>query len=289
MTGVRFASGVSIATAAESPARTVDRKNAVLACMVDAVRAELACRCVRPGEFADAVEFLVAAASRGELAILARILLGDAIEREQTDPAMRTEDCEVGPFYLADAPWLPSHCVLPQRPDEPGTPLVFSGRVVSTIGEPLSGAIVDLWHTSTEGLYSPPVTTAGEQDGGRFDRRQPPYNLRGRLRTDLTGGFAVTTILPASYPIPLSPPTTALLARFGLSPRRPAHIHFKITAEHCRPLTTQIYFEDDPQLDCDPIGAVKQSLVAPLRRRRESESTRWESEYTFRLAPLGSG
>jgi catechol 1,2-dioxygenase len=37
------------------------------------------------------------------------------------------------------------------RHDKPGEALVVSGTVRSTIGEPITGALLDIWQTNAEG------------------------------------------------------------------------------------------------------------------------------------------
>jgi catechol 1,2-dioxygenase len=53
---------------------------------------------------------------------------------------------------------------------------------------------------------------------------------------------------------------------------RPGHIHFNVSHPACRSLTTQIYFEGDPFIDSDVVGAVKDSLVIDLVRNGEAET-----------------
>ena len=45
---------------------------------------------------------------------------------------------------------------MPQRPDEPGEPLVFSGTVKTPDGQPIAGALLDVWHAdaTVPGTYS---------------------------------------------------------------------------------------------------------------------------------------
>lgn len=138
--------------------------------------------------------------------------------------------------------------------------LVFSGSVVTTEGEPLDGAILDLWQASAAGLYSPGAE--GRSDAtGLFDVSQPPFNLRGRVTSTAAGGFDVTTRIPGAYRDPPGSLSEASL--------RPAHLHVRITHPACRTLTTQLFFEDDPHLNSDPAEAVRPSLVMHLERRAD--------------------
>ncbi|MGH2721511.1 MAG: catechol 1,2-dioxygenase, partial [Actinomycetota bacterium] len=95
----------------------------------------------------------------------------------------------------------------------------------------------------------------------------PDYNLRGRIKTDEDGRYEVRTVLPSPYEIPKTGATGKLLHALGRHAFRPGHIHFKVSCGNFRPLTTQLYFEGDPWLGSDVVGAVKSSLVMPLEKR----------------------
>ena len=153
-------------------------------------------------------------------------------------------------------------------------PLLFSGRVESADGTPLAGAVVDMWQSTSDGMYS-------------FFTPQLPglFLLRGRLRTGAAGEFDVRTIRPVPYQIPREGPVGDLLENvLGRHSWRPAHLHFKIDADGYQPLTTQLYFAGDPYLDSDTAGAVKDSLVIDLTKA-DGDGTSYRGEYVFRLAP----
>ena len=59
------------------------------------------------------------------------------------------------------------------------------------------------------------------------------------MATDSQGRYQFKTIKPAAYPI-------------GPDLIRPAHIHFQVSGRHDR-LVTQMYFENDPYNEKDPI------------------------------------
>jgi catechol 1,2-dioxygenase len=147
---------------------------------------------------------------------------------------------------------------LVRRQGERGAVLMFSGVVRSTNGEPLAGAILDIWQASAEGRYSP-----GEAggDSGLFDERQPPFNLRGRLAAGPEGGFEVRTVVPGAY---RDPPGSLDMASM-----RPAHLHVRLSHPGFARLTTQLFFAEDPHLHADPAEAVRASLVMELERRAD--------------------
>jgi protocatechuate 3,4-dioxygenase beta subunit len=80
--------------------------------------------------------------------------------------------------------------------------------------------------------------------------------------------------VPAPYQIPKDGPTGALLTAMGRHPWRPAHLHVRLTHESCESLTTQIFFENDPWIDSDVVGAVKQSLIVRLKRHDDPADLR---------------
>lgn len=212
-----------------------------------------------------------------EIPLLMDLFLSTTVDDVQSSADGGTETNVEGPFYVAHAPLLTEPYVLPMRPDEPGEVLVFSGTVTTTDGVPLAGALVDVWQDNGAGEYS------------HFHPGVPEHNLRGRLLADHEGRFELRTVLPVPYEIPTNGATGRLLAAMGRSAFRPAHIHFKVSHEAARPLTTQIYFAGDPWLDADVVvGAVKASLVTPVVHAGEGGAHAPATcSYDFVLAPAG--
>src|SRR5690242_8471788 len=105
--------------------------------LVDDLRSSMRRQRVTQQELQEAIGFLAAAARRGVLDVLARVLLGPGVAWEHPGGEEGpTAECEAGPFYLPGAPLLTEPYMLPQRADEPGEPLFFSGSVHSTDGRP---------------------------------------------------------------------------------------------------------------------------------------------------------
>ncbi len=165
-----------------------------------------------------------------------------------------------GPFYRPGAPMLAAPCSLVRRPGERGAVLVFLGDVRSTDGDPLPGALLDIWQASAEGRYAPGRPTDGDFSG-LFDPTQPAFNLRGCIRAGDDGGFEVRTVIPGAY---RDPPGSMDVASM-----RPAHLHVKLACEGFVPLTTQLFFAEDPHLRSDPAEAVRPGLVMALERRAD--------------------
>lgn len=168
-----------------------------------------------------------------------------------------TEHTVLGPFYREGAPALPMGASISQ--DGRGEPTVVSGRVLSTDGTPIAGALLDVWETNEDGLY--------EQQ----DPEQPDMNLRGTFRTDGAGRYCFVGIKPVSYPIPTDGPAGQLQRALGRHPFRPAHIHLRISATGFAPVTTHLFVKGDPYLASDAVFSTKDSLVVDFVRHTSGE------------------
>jgi catechol 1,2-dioxygenase len=159
-----------------------------------------------------------------------------------------TESTILGPFYVPGAPWRePGDSIALADPG--GEPAVVRGRVRSTDGTPLRGAVLDVWQTASNGLYD-------VQDPG-----QPRGNMRGRFRTGDDGGYLFRTSRPVSYPIPDDGPVGRLLRASGRHPWRAAHIHVIVSAPGHRPVTTHLFDAANEYLDSDTVFGVRPGLV----------------------------
>jgi protocatechuate 3,4-dioxygenase beta subunit len=105
-----------------------------------------------------------------------------------------------------------------------GRPFELSGRVLSRNCRLLPLAVVDLWHADEKGEY--------DNTGFRY---------RGHIITGTDGAFRFRTIVPAIYT------------------GRTRHYHFKVQAPGGRPLTTQLYFPNEPANTRD--GLFKRELL----------------------------
>src|SRR3954454_9670183 len=159
-----------------------------------------------------------------------------------------TESTVLGPFHMVESPkrQLGDYINL----DRKGTPCLVSGQVTGPDGEPLAGAVVDVWQTNEDGFY----------DVQQPDI-QPRGNLRGLFTTDERGRFWFRSVVPRFYPIPDDGPVGQLLAATGRHPYRPAHLHFIVAAPGYRPVTTHVFVADSPYLDSDAVFGVKESLI----------------------------
>ena len=143
-----------------------------------------------------------------------------------------------GPLYVAGAPVANGCARLDDGSDKSGHTLVMHGTVFGADGKPVPNATVEVWHANTKGFYSH-FDPTGEQQ---------PFNMRRTIVTDAQGRYKFQSIVPVGYGCPPDGPTQALLNQLGRHGNRPAHIHFFVTAEGHRKLTTQINIDGDPLL-----------------------------------------
>ncbi len=230
-------------------------------------------------EYRRAIGFVASAAERGELPLLLDVLLESVVDETAAATPGTTDSNVEGPFFAAGAPEIAAGADgvahLPMRPDEPGDRLIFTGAVRTTSGDPLAGAVLDVWQADGSGLYS------------RFAPGLPEWNLRGRVATGADGRFAIGTVVPLAYDIPGEPHTAQVLEILGLEPHRPAHIHVKVEHAGYAPLTTQVYFAGDQWLEHDVVGAARPSLVTKLEPADAPDGPGFTCQFDFTLAPAG--
>ncbi len=115
----------------------------------------------------------------------------------------------------------------------------LSGRVLTRTGAPVRNAIVEIWQVDNHGVY---LHTRDTNNGGKRDTNFQGY---GRFLTDASGAYYFRTIKPVPYP--------------GRTP----HIHFAVSKNGQRLLTTQLLINGHPQNDGD---GVFESAGGPLER-----------------------
>lgn len=219
-------------------------------------------------EFWKAVDYLNRTGSRGEAGLLMAglglehylDLLLDAQDEAAglTGGTPRTIE---GPLYVAGAPLSEGQARMDDGTD-PGTVMFLQGRITDVNGQPIAGAIVDVWHANTKGTYS------------YFDTTQSDFNLRRRIVTDNEGRYRARSIVPSGYGCPPEGTTQELLNQLGRHGNRPAHIHFFISAPGYRHLTTQINLSGDEYLWDDFAYATRDGLVGELRFTEDSAAAK---------------
>ncbi|MEL6362448.1 MAG: dioxygenase [Pseudomonadota bacterium] len=160
-----------------------------------------------------------------------------------------------GPLYVEGAPLSDGSATMSDNEDE-GERLIITGLVTNEAGEPLPGAMVDVWHADTRGFYS------------HFDptEQNAPFNNRRKIRVDAHGRYEVTTIMPSGYACPPDGPTDRLMKSLGRHGARPAHVHFFADAAGYRHLTTQINIADDPLVNDDFAFGTRDGLAPDIVR-----------------------
>jgi protocatechuate 3,4-dioxygenase beta subunit len=191
--------------------------------------------------------------TRQEFILLSDVLgvsmLVDSINNRK--PLGTTESTVLGPFHVVDSPvrQLGDDIALTGDPSS----CVVRGRVMSSQGDPLPGALVDVWQADEAGFYDI-----------QLPEQLPERNLRGLFTADDTGVFWFRTVVPKFYPIPADGPVGKLLRATGRHPNRPAHIHFICGAVGYIPVTTHLFIEGSPYLNDDTVFGVKKSLIRPV-------------------------
>lgn len=131
----------------------------------------------------------------------------------------------------AEGPFYKANAPVRSVIETKGEPLRIEGRVFSGDCEtPLEGAILDVWHCDNEGNYD-----------------LKGFNGRGLVKTDRNGKYSFTTIFPPPYG------------------NRPRHIHIKVRAAGKAELTTQLYFQGDPNIKNDFARNAVQDRVISLK------------------------
>lgn len=243
---------------------------------------------VSPDEFWSAVNYLNVLGQRGEAGLVAAGLGFEKYLDIRMDAQDAAEGIDggtprtiEGPLYVAGAPMTEGIARLDSDADE-GQVLIMHGTVRGTNGAPLAGAIVDVWHANSKGMYS------------YFDSAQSDYNLRRRIRTDANGRYELRSLVPNGYGCPPDGPTQGLLDQIGRHGRRPAHIHFFVTGDGHRKLTTQINIDGDAYLHDDFAFATRDDLIPAVVQRSDAASLKArgldapfaEIAFDFTLVPL---
>ncbi|CAN7796831.1 catechol 1,2-dioxygenase [Paraburkholderia hospita] len=174
----------------------------------------------------------------------------DAADRE-ADIHGGTPRTIEGPLYVAGAPVLKGVSRIDIDSDEDAGPLVIRGIVTGPDDKPVVNAVVECWHANSKGFYSHFDPTGAQSD----------FNLRGGVKTDADGKYEFRTLMPVGYGCPPHGATQQFLNALARHGNRPAHVHFFVTSENKRKLTTQINIEGDPLIWDDFAYATREELV----------------------------
>jgi hydroxyquinol 1,2-dioxygenase len=188
--------------------------------------------------------------------ILASDVLGLSMLVVQTnhrlDPAA-TPATVLGPFHIEGSPELPYGGDMSEGLR--GVPMFVHGTVRDLAGDPVAGAVLDVWQADDEGVYEAQLAEVDEA------------RLRAKYTSREDGSYCVRTIAPKGYSIPMDGPVGALVSQTAISHFRPAHIHFLLAVPGFEPLITHLFQEGGEYLDSDVVFGTKQALVVRFEDR----------------------
>jgi protocatechuate 3,4-dioxygenase, beta subunit len=211
------------------------------------------------------------AISRRQLLGLATALVairtGSAVAQQAL---RRTPRQTSGPFYPLEKP-LDTDADLTlikgRQQRAAGQVVHVAGRVLSSAGEPVRGARIEIWQANTHGRYTHPG------DGNTAAPLDPNFEGYASLVTDDQGRYRFKTIKPGAYPAGRD--------------YRPPHIHFDVAGRHDR-LVTQMYFPGEPLNERDFVIAAardqRKLLIADLKTpTAELEPDSWLAHWDIVL------
>ena len=184
-------------------------------------------------------------------------------------PAGCTEATVFGPFHVEGAP----HYELGEdiANGAKGTPCTVRGTVRGIDGEPIAGAVLDVWQSDEDGLYDVQHADLGHAQA------------RGIVTADAQGHYHFRSIVAVPYASPHDGPVGQMLQAVGRHPWRPAHLHFMVQAPGYETLITHVFRDHSDYLDSDAVFGVRQSLVCDWVEQADGT---YLMEYDFVLNPL---
>jgi protocatechuate 3,4-dioxygenase beta subunit len=195
---------------------------------------------------------------------------------ERSASGRLTPEATIGPFYPgAFVAAMPQdlRTVSPLVAHQPqGQPVVFTARFVDALQRPIPSLVVELWQANAHGRYRHPL----DRSAAPLD---PQFDGFARLRTDDDGRLRFRTIKPGSHPVGEG---SALI--------RAPHLRLTIFASGIDRLVTQVFFDDEPLNQSDPVlqsipdPNVRERLIAKRRAGGDHES---ESEYQLDIVLRG--
>ncbi|MDG2167788.1 MAG: dioxygenase, partial [Opitutales bacterium] len=204
-------------------------------------------------EWEGAIEYLydtgqITGPTRNEFILTSDTLgISSLVDIINSNPDGGTEASVLGPFYIEGSKMVEIGTNL--IGDSEGEPTVVSGIVRTLGGDPIEGAIIDVWQTAANGLYE------------NQDPEQPENNLRCKMLTNKDGYYEFTTIKPVSYKVPTDGPVGRMLDLQGRHAWRPSHLHYKVSADGHRNLITEVFCEEDEYIEEDAVFGVRKSLA----------------------------
>ena len=157
-----------------------------------------------------------------------------------------------GPFHVPNAPSIADGGDMAKG--APGIPCFVTGKVTDLAGKPIGNATLDLWQTDGDGLYEAQRDTA------------EPW-MRGIYRSKPEGTYAIRTVAPIAYTIPMDGPIGELMGKTTISHMRPAHIHFCLESPGYHRLVTHLFQRGDSYIETDVVYGVKAPLIVDFEKK----------------------
>src|SRR5438105_13478578 len=237
-------------------------------------------------EWFEGIKFLTAVGQKCDDKRQEFILLSDVLGLSMMIVALNhktapgaTEATVLGPFFAHGAKEYGYGADLREGATLKGEDVYVSGRVLSTDGKPIPNAALDIWQAKADGIYD--LQTEGE------------FELRGRVRANDKGEYALKSYKPKFYSVPMDGPVGDLVRATGNHHMRPAHMHAIVSAPGYQPVITHVFVEGDPYLDGDAVFAVKDSLIGKYKKVNSADEAKklgmpnpfLRLDWDFRLAP----
>ena len=193
-------------------------------------------------------------------------------------PEAATPPTVLGPFHIDVSSAFDKDADISEGVE--GEKLYVSGVVRGMDGQPIPGAVLDVWQADADGAYEAQLDEADQY-------------LRGVFRTDQDGRYGLWTIAPKGYAIPMDGPVGDLIAQTEISHYRPAHFHAIVAAKGYQPVVTHLFREGAPYLENDVVFGVREPLITPFTRHEAGPAPGGKVmtapyatvEYDFVLAP----
>lgn len=182
--------------------------------------------------------------------VLGVSMLVDGIDHRRANGA--TPSTVEGPFHIPNPP--PFVFGGDMAKGAPGIPCFLTGTVRGLDGEPIAGAVLDLWQTDGAGLYEAQRSVSG------------PW-MRGLYHSQPDGSYSIRTVTPISYTVPIDGTIGALITHANVSHMRPAHIHFAIDAPGYDGVITHLFRRGDEYIERDAVYGVKEPLIVDFVQR----------------------
>lgn len=192
--------------------------------------------------------------------VLGVSMLVDAINHRFPEGA--TPSTVIGPFHIDDSPEMPMGANVAKG--LAGEPCFLVGTIRDLDGKPVAGAKIDIWQADADGLYE-----------SQLGAQEPV--LRAIFHTGPDGKYAIRTIAPPGYSIPMDGTVGSLLKQTEISHFRPAHIHFFVSAPGYEPLITHLFKKDAKYIDSDVVFGVKDKLIVEFKQCAPGETPTGEN------------